>query len=57
MTVGVGSSAGRVACPAGNSNEWPLRAYPVFRPKGLLLDDPLSALDANLRVERRDEMP
>lgn len=28
----------------------------VFRPKGLLLDEPLSALDANLRVEMRDEI-
>lgn len=28
----------------------------VFRPRGLLLDEPLSALDANLRVEMRDEI-
>jgi putative spermidine/putrescine transport system ATP-binding protein len=28
----------------------------VFEPKGLLLDEPLSALDANLRVEMRDEI-
>ena len=28
----------------------------VFKPKGLLLDEPLSALDANLRVEMRDEI-
>jgi putative spermidine/putrescine transport system ATP-binding protein len=28
----------------------------VFQPKGLLLDEPLSALDANLRVEMRDEI-
>ena len=28
----------------------------VFEPRGLLLDEPLSALDANLRVEMRDEI-
>lgn len=28
----------------------------VFQPRGLLLDEPLSALDANLRVEMRDEI-
>ncbi len=28
----------------------------VFSPRGLLLDEPLSALDANLRVEMRDEI-
>ena len=28
----------------------------VFKPRGLLLDEPLSALDANLRVEMRDEI-
>jgi putative spermidine/putrescine transport system ATP-binding protein len=28
----------------------------AFRPKGLLLDEPLSALDAALRVEMRDEI-
>ena len=28
----------------------------VFSPQGLLLDEPLSALDANLRVEMRDEI-
>jgi putative spermidine/putrescine transport system ATP-binding protein len=28
----------------------------VFEPGGLLLDEPLSALDANLRVEMRDEI-
>jgi putative spermidine/putrescine transport system ATP-binding protein len=28
----------------------------VFQPKGLLLDEPLSALDASLRVEMRDEI-
>lgn len=28
----------------------------VFEPQGLLLDEPLSALDANLRVDMRDEI-
>jgi putative spermidine/putrescine transport system ATP-binding protein len=28
----------------------------VFQPQGMLLDEPLSALDANLRVEMRDEI-
>lgn len=28
----------------------------VFKPQGLLLDEPLSALDASLRVEMRDEI-
>ncbi|WP_348240063.1 ATP-binding cassette domain-containing protein, partial [Salmonella enterica] len=28
----------------------------VFSPRGLLLDEPLSALDAHMRVEMRDEI-
>ena len=47
---GYGKRPGSENCPAGSSREWPWPAPWPQGPKILLLDEPLSNLDAGLRV-------
>jgi putative spermidine/putrescine transport system ATP-binding protein len=57
-TVGLGDLAHRLPrdLSGGQQQRVALARALVFRPRALLLDEPLSALDAALRVEMRDEI-
>lgn len=57
-TVGLGELAHRLPGEqsGGQQQRVALARALVFRPRALLLDEPLSALDAALRVEMRDEI-
>ena len=46
----------RSSSPAASSSAWRWRARSRSRPKVLLLDEPLSALDAKIRVSLREEI-
>ena len=48
--------AARASSPAGSSSAWPWRAPSQCEPRVLLLDEPLSNLDAKLRVHMRREL-
>ena len=50
------SIAIRPSCPAASSSAWPWPAPWSSSPQILLLDEPLSNLDANLRAELRTEI-
>jgi len=58
QTVGLGDLAHRLPAElsGGQQQRVALARALVFRPRALLLDEPLSALDAALRVEMRDEI-
>jgi len=57
-TVGLGDLSHRLPgeLSGGQQQRVALARALVFRPRALLLDEPLSALDAALRVEMRDEI-
>ena len=57
-SVGLGDLAHRIPAElsGGQQQRVALARALVFRPRALLLDEPLSALDAALRVEMRDEI-
>ena len=46
----------RANCPAASSSAWRWRVRLIVEPETLLLDEPLSNLDANLREEMRFEV-
>src|SRR5664279_3319202 len=52
---GASRAAPSTGSPAASSSAWRSRA-PAFRPRILLLDEPLSALDAKLREDLRAEL-
>ena len=57
--VGLGDARAaptRTSCRAGSSSGWRWRGRWPWQPSVLLLDEPLSALDARVRVQLRDEI-
>jgi multiple sugar transport system ATP-binding protein len=50
------STASRRTCPAVSASAWPWGRAIVRNPKAFLMDEPLSNLDAKLRVQMRSEV-